>query len=66
MRAEIKRITRKFNLTTVLVTHDQLEATTMSDRVIVMNEGQIQQIGTPESLYAQPKTLFVGSFIGPP
>ena len=66
MRAEIKRITRKFNLTTVLVTHDQLEATTMSDRVIVMNEGQIQQIGTPESLYAQPKTLFVGSFIGSP
>ena len=52
MRAEIKRITRKFNLTTVLVTHDQLEATTMSDRVIVMNEGQIQQIGTPESLYS--------------
>ena len=66
MRAEIKRITRKFNLTTVLVTHDQLEATTMSDRVIVMNEGQIQQIGTPESLYAQPNTLFVGSFIGSP
>ena len=66
MRAEIKRITRKFNLTTVLVTHDQLEATTMSDRVIVMNEGQIQQIGTPESLYSQPNTLFVGSFIGSP
>jgi inositol-phosphate transport system ATP-binding protein len=66
MRAEIKRITRKFNLTTVLVTHDQLEATTMSDRVIVMNEGQIQQIGTPENLYAQPNTLFVGSFIGSP
>lgn len=66
MRAEIKRITRELNLTTILVTHDQLESTTMSDRIAVMNKGRIEQIGKPEDLYRKPDTLFVSSFIGSP
>ena len=66
MRAEIKRITRELKLTTILVTHDQLESTTMSDRIAVMNKGRIEQIGRPEDLYRKPDTLFVRSFIGSP
>ena len=66
MRAEISRITRDLGVTTILVTHDQLEATTMADRVICMNAGQIEQVGTAEDLYLRPQTLFVAGFIGSP
>lgn len=66
MRAEIRRITRELAVTTILVTHDQLEATTMADRVICMNAGKIEQVGTAEDLYVRPETLFVAGFIGSP
>ena len=66
MRAEIRRITQELGVTTILVTHDQLEATTMADRVICMNAGKIEQVGTAEDLYLRPDTLFVASFIGSP
>ena len=66
MRAEIRRITRELEVTTILVTHDQLEATTMADRVVCMSDGSIEQIGTAEDLYLRPDTLFVAGFIGSP
>ena len=66
MRAEIRRITRDLGVTTVLVTHDQLEATTMADRVVCMNAGRIEQIGRAEDLYLRPDKLFVAGFIGSP
>jgi inositol-phosphate transport system ATP-binding protein len=66
MRAEIRRIARELGVTTILVTHDQLEATTMADRVICMNAGRIEQVGTAEDLYLRPQTLFVAGFIGSP
>lgn len=66
MRTEIRRIQRELSVTTVLVTHDQIEATTMADRIICMNAGGIEQIGTPDALYRRPDTLFVASFIGSP
>jgi inositol-phosphate transport system ATP-binding protein len=66
MRAELKRLTRSLGVTTILVTHDQLEATTMADRVVCMNAGRIEQVGTAEDLYARPDTLFVAGFIGAP
>lgn len=66
MRTEIKRIQRELDVTTILVTHDQIEATTMADRIICMNSGRIEQIGTPEQLYKAPETVFSASFIGSP
>ena len=66
MRAEIRRITQNLGVTTILVTHDQLEATTMADRVICMNAGRVEQVGTAEDLYLRPETLFVAGFIGSP
>ena len=66
MRGEIKRIQRELGVTTILVTHDQVEATTMADRIICMNTGQIEQVDTPENLYRRPKTTFVASFVGSP
>jgi inositol-phosphate transport system ATP-binding protein len=66
MRAEIRRITRELGVTTILVTHDQLEATTMADRVVCMNAGRIEQVGRAEDLYLRPDTLFVAGFIGAP
>ena len=66
MRAELKRLTRNLGVTTILVTHDQLEATTMADRVVCMHAGRIEQVGTAEDLYARPDTLFVAGFIGAP
>ncbi|MEM1265274.1 MAG: ABC transporter ATP-binding protein [Pseudomonadota bacterium] len=66
MRAEIRRITRELGVTTILVTHDQLEATTMADRVVCMNGGRIEQMGQAEDLYLRPDTLFVAGFIGSP
>jgi len=66
MRTEIKRVHQKVKTTTVYVTHDQVEAMTLADRVVVMNAGRIEQIGTPNELYHQPKTRFVAGFIGSP
>jgi inositol-phosphate transport system ATP-binding protein len=66
MRTEIRRIQRELRVTTILVTHDQIEATTMADRIVVMNAGRVEQVGTAKDLYEQPRTLFVASFIGSP
>ena len=66
MRTEIKRVHQKVKTTTVYVTHDQVEAMTLADRVVVMNNGRIEQIGTPQELYHNPKTRFVAGFIGSP
>src|SRR5947199_2385893 len=66
MRTEIRRIQRELGVTTILVTHDQIEATTMADRIVVMNAGRIEQEGTAEDLYERPETLFVASFVGSP
>jgi multiple sugar transport system ATP-binding protein len=66
MRTEIKRVHQKVKTTTVYVTHDQVEAMTLADRVVVMNQGRIEQIGAPQELYHHPKTRFVAGFIGSP
>ena len=66
MRIEIKRVHQHLNTTTVYVTHDQVEAMTLADRVVVMNNGLIEQVGTPGALYHQPRTRFVAGFIGSP
>ncbi len=66
MRTEIKRVHQKVKTTTVYVTHDQVEAMTLADRVVVMNQGRIEQIGAPQELYHRPKTRFVAGFIGSP
>lgn len=63
---EIKRIQRKFAITTIFVTHDQQEAMAISDRMIVLNEGIVQQVGLPNELYRNPKNSFVAQFIGSP
>src|SRR4249920_2354611 len=66
MRTEIKRVHQMVKTTTVYVTHDQVEAMTLADRVVVMNHGRIEQIGTPQELYHHPRTRFVAGFIGSP
>ena len=66
MRAELKHLSHELRITTVYVTHDQIEAMTLADRVAVMNHGRIQQLGTPEEIYDDPKNLFVAGFIGSP
>jgi multiple sugar transport system ATP-binding protein len=66
MRIEIKKVHQKVRTTTVYVTHDQVEAMTLADRVVVMNKGRIEQIGTPHQLYHSPATRFVAGFIGSP
>jgi multiple sugar transport system ATP-binding protein len=66
MRTEIKRVHQKVKTTTVYVTHDQVEAMTLADRVVVMNNGRIEQIGSPQELYHEPRTRFVAGFIGSP
>src|SRR5467141_719140 len=66
MRIEIKRVHQKVRTTTVYVTHDQVEAMTLADRVVVMNAGTIDQVGTPNDLYHSPRTRFVAGFIGSP
>ncbi|MDQ0412300.1 ABC transporter ATP-binding protein [Mesobacillus stamsii] len=66
MRVEIRRLQKKLGLTMVYVTHDQVEAMTMGDRIMVLNDGKIQQIGKPITLYNEPENLFVASFIGSP
>jgi len=66
MREELQTILRELNVTTVYVTHDQVEAMAMADRIAVMDKGLILQIGTPKEIYSHPKNLFVASFIGEP
>ncbi|MDW3181841.1 MULTISPECIES: sn-glycerol-3-phosphate ABC transporter ATP-binding protein UgpC [unclassified Roseobacter] len=66
MRIEIKALQRRLGTTAVYVTHDQVEAMTMADRIIVLNEGRIEQIGTPSDVYNHPESTFVASFIGAP
>ena len=66
MRTEIKRVHQKVRTTTVYVTHDQVEAMTLADRVVVMNAGIIEQVGAPNDLYHMPATKFVAGFIGSP
>jgi len=66
MRIEIKKVHQKVRTTTVYVTHDQIEAMTLADRVVVMNHGVIEQVGTPHELYHHPRTRFVAGFIGSP
>jgi multiple sugar transport system ATP-binding protein len=66
MRAEIKKLQSNLGVTTVYVTHDQVEAMTMGDRVSVMRKGVLQQVAPPEELYNRPKNMFVAGFIGSP
>jgi multiple sugar transport system ATP-binding protein len=66
MRAEIKALHHRLKTTTVYVTHDQVEAMTMADRIAVMNDGRIEQLGAPLELYDRPANLFVAQFIGSP
>jgi ABC-type sugar transport system ATPase subunit len=66
MRLEMKKLHQRLGVTTVFVTHDQIEAMTLADRVVVMNGGHIEQIGTPDEVYHTPASLFVASFIGAP
>jgi len=66
MRAEVQRIQRRINVATIYVTHDQIEAMTMGDRVIVMRDGILQQVDTPQTLYDHPDNVFVAAFIGSP
>lgn len=66
MRTEIKKLHHRLQTTTIYVTHDQMEAMTMGDRLAVMKDGKIQQIGTPREIYEQPDNMFVAEFIGSP
>lgn len=64
LRQEIKQLQEKLGVTTIMVTHDQEEALTMADKIVVMNQGVIEQIGTPQEVYAKPETPFVAEFVG--
>lgn len=66
MRSEIIKLHKRVNATTIYVTHDQVEAMTMADRIVVMDQGVIQQVDTPKNLYDYPKNIFVAGFIGSP
>ena len=66
MRAELKHLQHELNITTIYVTHDQIEAMTLASRVAIMNEGVLQQIDTPKNIYNNPANLFVAGFIGSP
>ncbi|TPN79441.1 ABC transporter ATP-binding protein [Mesorhizobium sp. CU2] len=66
MRAEIKRLHVKQGSTTIYVTHDQIEAMSLADRIVIMHEGFIQQVGTPDDVYSRPANLFVAQFVGSP
>ncbi len=66
MRVQIKHIQRQLAITTVYVTHDQIEAMTLADRIVIMQSGAIQQIGTPDEIYNDPANTFVAGFIGSP
>lgn len=64
MREELKELQKKLNITMIFVTHDQEEALCLSDKIVVMNKGEIEQIGTPRQIYCDPKNMYVASFIG--
>ncbi len=66
LRAELKRLQKELNRTMIYVTHDQEEAMTLGDRILVMNDGKVEQLDTPRQIYLHPKTLFVADFIGRP
>ena len=66
MRAELKHLSRELKITTIYVTHDQIEAMSLADRVAVMRDGVIQQLGTPDEIYNDPANMFVAGFIGSP
>jgi|SRR5436190_7479314 len=66
MRAELKRIHQRLGITTIYVTHDQVEAMTLGDRIVVMSAGEVQQMGRPQEVYKEPANLFVAGFIGSP
>ncbi len=66
MRAEIIKLHKRIKTTTIYVTHDQIEAMTMADRIVIMNDGYIQQVGIPKEIYDYPNNVFVGGFIGTP
>ena len=66
MRVQIKHLQRQLRVTTVYVTHDQIEAMTLADRIVIMDKGTIQQIGTPDEIYSDPANTFVAGFIGAP
>ncbi len=66
MRTELKRLHLENDQTTVYVTHDQVEAMSLADRIAIMNEGVLQQVGTPEDVYQHPANLFVAQFVGSP
>ena len=66
MRVQIRRLQKRLGMTMIYVTHDQVEAMTMGDRIMVLNDGKIQQVGKPITLYNEPANLFVASFIGSP
>jgi len=66
MRGELKRLQKQLGITTIYVTHDQVEAMGMADRIAVMNKGRVAQVGTPDELYSRPADIFVATFIGSP
>ncbi len=66
MRAELKKLQRELGVTTIYVTHDQVEAMTMGDKIAILNEGVLQQTGTPDKIYSHPSNVFVAGFIGSP
>lgn len=66
MRTQIKEILTKLDKPTVIVTHDQIEALTMADRIAVMHKGKVEQVASPHELFSRPTNLFVASFIGTP
>jgi len=66
MRAEIIKLRKDVNTTFIYVTHDQTEAMTLGDRIVIMKDGFIQQIGTPQAVFSHPANLFVAGFIGSP
>ena len=64
LRHEIKALQRRLGVTTIMVTHDQEEALTMADRIVVMNQGVVEQVGTPQEIYRRPESAFVADFVG--
>lgn len=66
MRDEIRDLQKRLQVTMVYVTHDQVEAVTMADQIVLMNEGRIEQVATPRAIYSRPETLFTAKFIGTP
>ena len=66
MRTEIKKLHQRVQTTVIYVTHDQVEAMTLADRIVVMRSGHVEQVGTPDAIYREPASTFVAGFIGAP